>query len=448
MDDMERTSKLHLKEKLGYASGDLACNLIFQTISIYLLFFYTDIFGISAAQASTLFFIARLWDAINDPIIGSVIDRTNTRCGKFRPYLLWGAVPFGILAALCFTTPDLSDNGKLIYAYVTYIGLGMVYTFVNVPYGALTSSLTQDPKERANLSALRMFFAQLAGLIVVLGVPFLSEYFGNGNAALGYQLTITTFAIIGVILLLITFVTTKERHKQNVSNKNFDFKRTIDFLKKNHPLQILCIIFIVIFGTISVINSIGLYFFKYNMEHPELFAINQSIGIVIMLITLLFVPLMTKKVEKKHLLKFGMILSLARPLSMMSTSVPVILVGTAIGFIGLGISAGLLWGMVPDTIEYGEYKTGIRAEGMTYAIIGFAFKLGMALGGLIPGYVLQATGYMPDVAQTDFALLGIKSLVSFLPILLTVIAISALSYYKLDEKTYNTIMLKLNRVQG
>lgn len=445
---MKQQNKLHLKEKIGYASGDLACNLIFQTLSIYLLFFYTDIFGISAAQASTLFFVARLWDAVNDPIIGSVVDRTNTRWGKFRPYLLWGAIPFGILAVFCFTTPDLSATGKLIYAYVTYIGLGMIYTFVNVPYGALTSSITQDPKERANLSALRMFFAQLAGLIVVIGVPFLSEFFGKGDKALGFQLTIGSFAVIGVALLFFTFATTKERYTQKSLNQKVTFKDTLNLLKINRPLQILCLVFVVIFGTLSIVTAVGLYFFKYNMGQPELFTINQSVGIVVMLTTLLFVPMMTKKIEKKHLLMFGIALSLARPISMASSSVTIILAGTVIGFIGLGIAAGLLWGMVPDTIEYGEYKTGKRAEGMTYAIIGFAFKFGMALGGLVPGYVLQWSGYMPDVAQTESALFGIRTLVSYLPIALTITSIFIMRFYSLDEKTYNTIMLKLNRAEN
>lgn len=454
---MENVNKLSMKEKLGYASGDLACNLIFQTISIFLLFFYTDVFGISAAAASTLFFVARLWDAINDPIMGAIVDKTNTRWGKFRPYLLWGAIPFGILATLCFTTPDLSYTGKLIYAYVTYIGLGMVYTFVNVPYGALTSSMTQDSKERASLSAIRMFFAQVGGLTVVLGVPYLSSVLGKGNNALGYQLTIAIFAIIGVVLLFITFATTKERYtiKENKVSKESDkskerhvkggFKGAVNILKTNRPLQTLCIVFVVLFGTISISNSVGLYFFKYNLNRPGLFSLNQSLGIVFMLITLLFVPLMTKKVEKKQLLRYGLVLCLVRPISMMFTYVPIILAGTVIGYIGIGIAAGLLWGLVPDTIEYGQYKTGVRAEGMTYAIVGFAFKLGMALGGLIPGYVLHWTGYVPDAVQTSMALVGIKSLVSILPIVLTLIAIISLNYYSLDEKTHKNIIAELNK---
>lgn len=441
---MENGKKVSLVEKLGYASGDLACNLVFQTVSIFLLIFYTDVFGISAAAAATLFLVARLWDAINDPIMGAIVDKTKTRWGKFRPFLLWGAIPYGLIAILCFTTPNFSAAGKLIYAYVTYIGLGMVYTFINVPYGALTSSMTQDPVERTSISAIRMFFALIGGLIVS-GVPTLSNLFGKGNAALGYQVTMIVFAIIGTFLLFVTFFTTKERHTIKENNHKVNLSQTIKVLKANSPLKILSLIFILFFATNTISSAVSVYFFKYNLNSPATISLYISSGIIVMMATLLFIPLMLKRIEKKRLLILGTAIGLFKPISMLFLSIPIIFAGNIIGSIGFGIVVGLLWGLVPDTIEYGQYKTGIRAEGMVYAIVGFAFKLGMALGGLVPGYVLEWTGYVPNSAQNNLTLSGIASLVSIIPIVFFLLIIICMKFYRLNEETYRNIVFKLNQ---
>ncbi|GKX29907.1 putative symporter YnaJ [Vallitalea longa] len=444
--------KEHLKmsEKIGYAMGDLACNLVFQTISIFLLIYYTDIFGISPAAASTLFLVARLWDAINDPIMGGIVDRTNTKWGKFRPYLLWGAIPFGILAVLCFTTPDFSYTGKLVYAYITYIGLGMAYTFINVPYGALTSSMTQDSSDRASLSSIRMFFAMTGGLIVAVGIPSLTKSLGDGNPAKGYQLTMIIFAVISVVLLMITFFTTKERHTSINENKvsKINLKTIVKIFKANHPLQIICLAFVILFGNNAITGSVGVYFFKYNLMREDLISLNLVLSMVVTLISLLFTPLLLKKMEKKNIFILGMAITLIRPIVSFTTSVPLILIGSVIGSIGAGFATGVVWGLVPDTIEYGEYKTGIRAEGTIYAIVGFFFKFGMALGGMIPGFVLQMTGYIENTVQTTTALIGIQSLVSIVPLLLIIVLIIVLNFYKLDNKTYSKILIELKNRQN
>lgn len=441
---MKKDGVVSLKEKIGYATGDLACNLIFQMISFFLLYFYTDVFGISAAATSTLFLLARLWDAINDPIMGGIVDKTQTKWGKFRPYLLWGAIPFAIISVLCFTAPALSGTGKLIYAYITYISLGMIYTFVNVPYSALTSSMSQDESERAKISAVRMFFAIIGGLIVAIGVPQLTRVLGGGNEAKAYQQTMIIFAVLGAILLMVSFATTKERYTAKSNNSKFSLNNLKELLKANRPLQILCLAFTIHFGNNAITGAVGMYFFKYNMNAPDLLSTYMGAGIVTMLVALLFTPLLLKKMEKKNILILGTVISLFKYAVMYSSSVSVILTGTVIGSIGAGLAVGVLWGLIPDTIEYGEYKTGIRAEGITYAVVGFFFKLGMALGGLIPGFVLQWTGYVPETVQTGTALFGIQTLMSTIPIVLTIIFVIVMRFYKLDSKTYNKILVELN----
>jgi len=439
---MNAKAIVSMKEKIGYALGDLACNLIFQTISIFLLFFYTDIFGISAAAASTLFLVARLWDAINDPIMGSIVDRTHTRWGKFRPYLLFGAIPFAILGILCFSTPNLSPNGKLLYAYITYIALGMIYTVVNIPYGALTSAITQDPMERTSLSSIRMFFALVGGLTVSIGIPMLSKILGGEDPARGYQLSMAIFSLIAMVLLFITFSTTTERYSNRNSSRT-SLKESLKMLAKNRPLLILSCIFVLIFGNHTISGAVGIYFFRYVLQKPAMFGLYMTLSLVVMMLGLLMIPILLKKLSKKQILYLGLTISLVKHIVCLSSSLPVIFIGVAIGSIGFGFVIGLLWGLVPDTIEYGEYATGVRAEGMVYAIIGFAFKFGMALGGLVPGFVLQATGYMPDVMQSFTAIMGIRSLMAVIPSVLLVVTIIILRAYSLDEKAYATIIEKL-----
>lgn len=440
---MMTSERLSMKEKLGYASGDLACNLVYQAISMFLLIFYVDVFGIKPSHAAILFLVARVWDAINDPIMGMIVDKTRTRFGKFRPYLLFGAIPFGIIAVLCFSTPALSATGKLIYAYVTYISLGMIYTVVNVPYGALSSSMTQDSNDRTSLSAVRMIFANLGGVSVAILMPLLVSKFGNGDQATGYQSTMILFAIIGALLLLITFVTTKERHTA-VKQESIKVKDTINMIKSNRPLIIICLLFVVLFGNMAIGGSVGTFYYTYVLDNRmDLYGLITGLGMFLNVIVIVFVPGLAKKFEKKRLLMIALLITVFRPLSMIGGHIPLIIVGTIIGSIGSGIMSGLLWGLVPDTIEYGEWKTGVRAEGAVYAATGFFFKFGMALGGVLPGFVLEWTGYVANQPQTSTALMGINTLVIIIPTILSVLMLVIMKFYELDTETYNKILVEL-----
>lgn len=445
-------TKISKMEKVGYASGDLACNLIYATVSTYLLFFYTDVFGISAAAAGTMFLVVRIFDAINDPIIGSIVDRTNTRYGRFRPYLLYSAVPFAILAILCFTTPDFNQWGKLVYAYVTYTLLTVVYTFINVPYGALTSAITRDNDEVVSLTSVRMIFANIGGLIVSFFVPFLSSYIGDmtNDSALGWQITMGIMGVVGTILILFTFKSTKERVKVVESSVKIKPTDIFEQLRVNRPLVVLSIFFIIIFGVNSIINSVGIYYVTYNMESPDLVKWYGLIGTLPAFAILPFIPWLNRKLGKKKLLYISLAVTIVGLLGILVTPptlIWVILVFRLIAAAGALTAGGFMWALIPETIEYGEYKTGKRMGGLIYAIVGFFFKFGMALGGIIPGLVLTQFGYVANQVQTQTSLTGILITTTVVPIILLVLAMIDIKFYNIDDKTYKIVVRELENRQ-
>lgn len=446
----EKPIKLPMSEKIGYAVGDLGTNLIFQTVAMFLLFFYTDVFGIAPAAASLLFLIARIWDAVNDPMMGFLVDRSNSKRGKFRPYLLRGAIPFAIFAILCFSTPNIPYAWKIVYAYVTYIGVGMMQTYIGIPYGALTSAMTQDPGQRTSITAIRMLLAVLGGLIVAIGVPILTQNLGGNNLAKGYQYTMMIFASIAAVLYFITYATTKERVsvEQKEKIKVSDIPKV---LFKNRPLMVVSALFVIIFGNTAIMGASAKYYFDYYLERPELFGAFIAISMVFMLICLPFVPMLSKKIGKKTVLTVGLAISTVTPIGMFflpATSITGLFIVRVIGAIGFAPLAGIIWSLVPDTIEYGELKTGKRTAGLVYAINGFFFKFGMALGGLVPGVLLQVSGYVAHAAQTPEALFAIKSLMTIVPFVLTVIGIIIFQLYNLDEKKYKEVLKQLNQIKN
>lgn len=440
------SDKLSGKEKVGYATGDLACNLIFSTVGAFLMYFYTDVYGLAPMAVSMIFLVARIWDGLNDPIMGVIVDRTKSKHGKFRPYLLYGALPFTLIAILCFTVPDISPMGKFVYAFVTYIGLGMIYTLVNVPYGALTSAMTQDSTERANLSVVRMFFASVGTLIVTYGVPKLSTILGGGNLAKGYQQAMIIYGIAGGLLLLFCFFTTKERYSVvNEDSEKAGFKDIIVLLKNNKPLVILSLIFILMFGIMSIVDAVGIYFFQYVLGREDLLPTYMILGKGAVLVGYAVTPLLLKKFDKKEIIFWFTVVTLSLPIGMMflgKEHITLIMILRVIHGIAYS-STGIMWSLVPDTIEYGELKTGKRREGITYSIIGFFFKFGMALGGLVPGVVLSMTGYVANTSQTSQALYGIRSINGVIPVVLTIAMLVLIKMYPLNEKKCREVINEL-----
>lgn len=445
-----RVEKIKYREKVGYATGDLAFNLVYQTVSSYLLFFYTDVFGISAAAAGVMFLIVRIFDAVVDPLIGTVVDRTNSKYGRFRPYLLYGAIPFAIMSILCFTTPGFSDAGKLVYAYITYILLSVTYTSINVPYGALTSVMTKDNKEVVSLTSVRVFFSNIGGMIVTYGVPLLAGIFVSHHfkTSTSWQLTMTIMGILGALLLFFCFFNTKERIQvKNTGAEKINLKDAFEQFKVNRPLVLICLFFIINFGVNSIINSVGVYYITYNVDRPDLVKWYGLVGVLPALVSMPLMPLLYKWMGKKTLLfttlAFKMIGLLA--LWIIPTSmIPLVFTARIISALGTVTAGGLCWALVPETIDYGEYKSGKRMGGLIYALIGFFYKFGMALGGIVPGLILSRFGYVANQTQTPTALHGILLTTTIIPAVFIIIELIAIYFYNLDEKEHARVLAELD----
>jgi len=434
--------KLSIKEKIGYSLGDTGFNFYFQMYIVFMLYFFTDVFGISAAVVGTMFLVSRIWDAVNDPMIGALADRTKSRWGKFRPWVLFAAFPLAISGVLCFTTPDLSTVGKIVWAYVTYNLLMMSYTAGNVPYSSLMGIMTPDSDERVSLNQIRFIFANAAMLIVQgLTLPLVGKL-GKGDDAKGFMLTMVFFSSMALVFLMTTFF-------------------------KNRPWVIMFIMTIFIFVYWSLKGSIGLYYTKYFVNHESLrmflqnfglarspdsdvvkvgFTFFSTTGVVAMLIGIIFSKSFAIRFGKRDVFRVCLFLAGG------STFVYVFLAPTAIFWqfffniliqLSYGVTVPLLWAMVADVADFTEWKTRRRATAMTFAGILFALKLGLSLGGAIAGKLLALYKYVPNVEQSATTLRGIRYMMSIYPAILFFIGVGALLFYGIDKSTEHEMEAEL-----
>jgi len=442
--------KLSLKEKIGYSVGDTASNLYFQIVMAFIPIFYTDVFGLPAAAMSVMFLVTRLWDAINDPIMGIIADRTNTRWGKYRPYLLWVALPFALVSILTFTTPDYSDTGKLIYAYLTYTLMMMFYTAVNVPYSALMGVMTSSNVERTKLSSFRFVAAFTGGLIVQSTILYLVEYFGGGDEATGWQWAVACFGGLAFILFMITFLSTEERVYPPKEQK-FNFKQDLKELFTNRPWIIIGLA--TIFQLIFIVIRTGsvTYYIKYYVREQEfsflgsvshysieflttLFLVSGSVALICgSILTNRFV----RKVDKRKI--YGSYLASSAILCGFyffyepGNLILIYTTNLVISFL-FGTVSVLQWAMYTDTADYGEWKFGRRATGLIMAASLFALKLGLTLGGAIIGWVLAAYNFEPNVTQSADSLIGIKLLISVFPAIFGIVGGLLMIFYPITNK--------------
>ncbi|MGA3261038.1 MAG: MFS transporter [Bryobacteraceae bacterium] len=401
--------KLSLSEKIGYGLGDMAANFVFQAMLALQLSFYTDTFGLTPAQAGTLFLVVGLCAAVLNPVMGAIADRTNTRWGKFRPYLLWTAVPFGIMGVLTFTTPNLSAGSKIIYAYVTYALLRIVYTVNNVPYASLTGVITGDPDERTSIASWRQIFANSAGFIVQsLAVPMIA-WSGHGNSAKGYQLTMGLFSVIGGVLFIVAFASTKERIQPDPKQKS-SLGQDLADLVGNGPWIALFLATMFYFIAIVMRSSVMLPFFKYAAHDQNLFSWFNGFGLASLLVGVAVSSKLSARFGKRSLFITSMVLTgiLAAVLFVLPTQgTTLIFASEILRQFAFGCSCPVLWAMMGDVADYGEWKTGRRATGTVTSAVVFALWLGLALGGAIAGWLFQAYGYVPNATQTAHSLAGI-----------------------------------------
>jgi len=404
------SGKLSFGEKFGYGLGDMAANFIFQAMMALQLNFYTDTFGLTPAQAGTMFLIVGLGMAALNPVMGVIADRTNTRWGRFRPWLLWTAVPFGVIGILTFTTPDLSSSAKLIYAWVTYLLLRLIYTMNNVPYASLNGVMTEDPNERNSIATYRQFAANAAGFIVQsLAIPMVL-YLGHGSNARGYQRTMGIFLSVSVVFFLIAFSVSKERIQPNPEQKT-SVKQDLADLLHNGPWVALFLVCTFYFIALMIRGSVMLPYFKYCAGNQMLFSWFNGFGLTALLIGVACSTALAKRLGKRSLFMWSMALTGFLNISLIfipaTLTIPIIALEVLRQF-AFGCSGPVLWSMMGDVADFGEWKTGRRATGTVTAGVVFALWVGLALGGAIAGWLLSLYGYVPNAVQTDHALLGIR----------------------------------------
>ena len=452
--------KLKLKEKMGYGFGDFASSMFWKIFSVYLLFFYTDVFGITAAVVGTMFLVTRIFDAANDPIMGVIADRTNTKWGKFRPYLLWMAIPFGLVGVLLFTTPDFDTPVKIIYAYFTYCLMMVIYTAVNVPYASLLGVMTSNLKDRTALATYRFIFAFAGSILVLATSEPLVDYFttfqgGASDPQQGWQYTMIVYAIIAALFFFGTFYLTRERIRPPKEQKT-SLKADLKNLATNKPWFILLAagVFSLIFNSLR--DGSTIYYFRYYFENQEAFLL-PILKISITFSTLYLVlgqaanivgVVMAKAIsdrfgKKKTFLSAMLIAAILSCIFFWfeESNITMIFMFQFLISICAGIIFPLLWSMYADIADYSEWKTGRRATGLIFSSSSMSQKLGWTLGGAITGWMLAFYGFEANVAQTEEAKTGIRMMLSFMPAIGALLSAVFIYFYKLDDPT----MLLVNK---
>jgi len=429
----DRLAKLGWGEKLGFGAGDLGFNFYWTTIASFLAAFYTDVFGISAAAAGTMLFVTRIVDAFTDPMMGAVADRTRSRFGKFRPYLLYAGLPMAAAGVLTFTTPDLGESGKLIWAYCTYSILMLMYTVLSTPYSALSGVMTANSQERTTLISVRFLFAFTGGALVNKYTLPLVEAFGAGNETRGWQLTMVLYGVLAAVIFFITFLTTKERIKPPPGQKTNPLEDIRDLLR-NRPWVILFALAMIIMMTFTMRAGSAYYYFTYYVERPDLLSDYLFWQLVAYACGAALAPVMTRFMDKAKLLM--LLMSIVGVLSIAFFFVPkdmiwLMFTMNVLISLSLGPKSPLTWSMYADTADYNEWLNGRRATAMTFSAATFAQKLGGSLGSAGMLWVLAAIGYVAKEAQSGASQTGIALLQTVVPGVFALIAVVVISFYRL-----------------
>lgn len=434
--------KLPVGEKTGYALGDMAANFIFQAMLALQLDFYTHTFGLTAAQAGTLFLVVGLGVTCFNPVMGVIADRTTSKWGKFRPWLIWTAVPFGIISVLTFTTPQLSTGAKIVYAWITYILLRVIYTVNNVPYASLTAVMTQDPDERTSISSYRQIAANSAGFIVQsLAIPMVA-FLGRGNSARGYQLTMGLLSVLSMVFFIIAFFATKERIQPDPQQKT-SLGQDLSDLFSNRPWMALFLVTLFYFTAILVRGNVMLPYFRFVAGDVNLFSWFNGFGLAALLLGVALSTAVSIRVGKRELFIASMILTGIFNVALYGIpphATYVIIATEVLRQFSFGLSGPILWAMMGDVADYGEWKTRRRATGTVTAGVVFALWAGLALGGAIAGWLLSAYGLVSEAArQTARTQAGILLTASIYAGLFFFAAATCLFFYPLTSEKNQSI---------
>ncbi len=440
-----RQVRLGWGEKLGFGLGDAGFNLYWTTIMSFLAAFYTDVFGISAAAAGTMLFVTKIIDAFTDPVMGAVADRTQTRFGKFRPYLLFAGVPMAAAAVLTFTTPDLGAGGKLIWAYATYTMMMLLYTVLSTPYSALSAVMTASSQERTTLISARFVFAFTGGALVNKFTLPLVAYFGAGDDVKGWQLTMLLYGVAAVVIFWITYLSTRERIQPPVEQRSSPL-RDIGDLAGNRPWLILFALAMIIMMTITMRAGSAYYYFTYYVLRPDLLPDYLLWQMIAYATGAALAPVMTRFVDKARLLMI--LMSIVGVLSIVFYFVPKDMIWAMFTLnilisLALGPKSPLTWSMYADTADYNEWKNGRRATAMTFSAATFAQKLGGSLGSAGMLWVLAAIGYAANEAQSGASQTGIALLQTVIPGAFALLAVLVTRSYSLTGDQLQSIQQDL-----
>ncbi len=435
------TAPLTLSEKIGYGLGDMASNFYMGFFGIFLLIYYTDVYGISPAAAGTMFLVTKIIDAVTDPAMGLISDRTSTRWGKYRPYMLWMAIPYALLGYLLFLGPNFGDTGKLIFAYASYSLVMLAYTAINVPYSALLAVIHPSSAEREKATQWRFIFASLGTITVGAIAKPLVDALGGGNELLGYRLTIVLFAILSIALFWIVFFTTRER----ITPKREGGSISKDFgvLLKNVSWIVLAISgILIVVGLIARISS-AVFYLKYYVptgEESGLWWMDRTallitLGFIGQLFGAMLTPTFLKIFDKRQLMIFMAVLNAAMLIG--CYFVPPNWYWTITGFhiasiFTFGVMITLLFAMYTDCAEYGEWKSGVNSAGLTVSATMFSLKFGSALGSAVPAFILAGFGFIANQAQTPESIQGIRIMFNIVPAIFFFAAGLLMVFYKLN----------------
>ncbi|WP_235867338.1 glycoside-pentoside-hexuronide (GPH):cation symporter [Priestia abyssalis] len=430
--------KVSVKTSLFYGLGSLGQNFIYVLVVSYLMVYYTDYFGLAPAAVGTLFLVARIWDALDDPIIGLLVDNTKSKYGKFRPYLLYTPVIMAAFTVLLFLQPDLSSTAKIIYAYVTYIMWGMSYTILDVPYWSMTATITDDPKERTKVVMVPRVMAIIAAISVsVITLPLV-------KALNSWLLVALIYSVICVLFFGITFWNVKE--KVNITKKEkYTLKDAGRILKSNRPLQLILLTLLIGDLTMNLRGAFSLYYFKYYLNAEKLFPLYSLVTMLPILIGALLSPIVSKKIGKRMTAiggnaayGSGFIL-----LFFLGKNIVLLFVISGLSTLFFGLSMIAMSAMVADCVEYGEWRTGKRAEGTVFSTNTFRSKFADALGGAMGAYALSFIGYIPNQAQTDTTMSWMHLFFTIIPGIFMLVAVLPLIKYELTETFYNKILAEI-----
>lgn len=443
-----RPAALRLRQYLGYGAGDAANNLTFSLTSMFLLLYYTDVVGFAATTVGTLFLVVRAFDGFADLFAGRVVDHTNTRWGRFRPYLLFAAVPLLLLNIAVFTVPDLGAVGTLVYAYVTYILFGLAYSLVNIPYGSLATAMTQDAVERSKLATFRVLGSNIA--ILVLAVAVSPQIAGSGDLQRSLTITTIALAVVGTGLYLSTFLTSRERVGQSTQTPTL--RQTFASAKQNKALLVLCsssVVFLV--GWFSL-QTVTIYYARNVLGSADYYIVLTVVQTAGVFAAALLVPGLVARIGKKRIYQaLGAIAVLSGiAVAFVPASVPAIAI-VAFGFFGIGLGGvnTVAFALQADTVEYGEWKTGSRTEGATYSIFSFTRKVGQAIGAAVASYTLGLGGYVSGAAsQPGTAVTAIKTAAGLVPAAFILAAIAIMFAYPLTEAKFREIVRELAQRRG